>query len=414
MIMSNLIMSLRRIGVLMAAAFLMIIAFAVIIPGSTKAAEKPSYTISPNTKPIDKTMMRYTGYNNYTKYYYLIRSYLEKLEKNGGGTLVLNKGTYTITNTLYVPSNVTILMKDGVNIVKGNKTGTSKFKAAKSIFQFIRPSKASKSGIYGKYNGEKNISFIGEGTVTIDMKYKKDGIAMIMGHNQNIRVENIHFKNMYSGHFIELDASNNVVIRNNTFTDSMASPNKNKEAINIDTPDKTTAGWSQKWSTYDKTPNKNVTIENNDFQNLDRAIGTHKYSGGKYHDYLIIRHNSINITRSDAIRVMNWSNAIIEDNYIKNVCNANPGKRGILASGAINPTFRNNIFENVGRTIQFIAWKNDGPGSQYGITYNQLNQTNKQALSTNKAINTAETIVRISNTYNEYIINTEIIQLVSP
>lgn len=405
--------SLRKIGVLLAAVFLILSAYVVFEPSTTKAVENPSYTISPNTKPIDKTMLKYTTYNSYTKSYYLIRSYLEKLEKKGGGTLILNKGTYTITNTLYVPSNVSILMKDGVSILKGNKTGTSKFTAAKSIFQFIRPSKASKSGIYGEYNGEKNISLIGEGIVTIDMKYQKDSIAIILGHNQNIRIENIHFKNMYSGHFIELDASNNVVIRNNKFTDSMASPNKNKEAINIDTPDKTTAGWSQIWSTFDKTPNINVTIENNYFQNVDRAIGTHKYSGEKYHDNLIIRNNTIDNTRSDAIRVINWSNAIIENNHIKNVDNASPGKRGILASGAINPTFINNTFENVGRTMQFIAWKNDGPGSQYDITYNQLNQTNKEALTTNKAINTSETIIRINNSYNEYIKNTDIIQLVS-
>ncbi|MBB2482260.1 hypothetical protein H5P36_18965 [Bacillus sp. APMAM] len=33
--------------------------------------------------------------------------------------------------------------------------------------------------MYGSYNGEKNISFIGEGTVKVDMKYMKDGIAII-------------------------------------------------------------------------------------------------------------------------------------------------------------------------------------------------------------------------------------------
>lgn len=381
------------------------------MPNLAGAAEKVTYTITPTSKPANADMLKYTTYNQYTKHYYLLRSYLEKLEKKGGGTLILKKGTYTISNTLYVPSNTKIVMKDGVKIVKGKITGTTKFSSAKSIFQFIRPSKSAKSAVYGNYDGEKNISIIGEGNVTIDLAYELDGIALIMGHNQNITVDNIHFKNMYSGHFIELDASNNVVIQNSSFTNSKASPKQNKEAINIDTPDQTTAGWSQKWSTYDRTPNMNVTIENNTFQNLDRAIGTHKYSGDKYHDYIIIRNNSINQMRLDAIRVMNWSNALIEKNTIQNVGNGNPGTRGILASGAINPTFQYNTFENVGRTIQFIAWKNDGPGSQYPITYNQLSETNKQALKTNKAINTAESIIRINNTYNEYIQNTEKVPL---
>lgn len=33
--------------------------------------------------------------------------------------------------------------------------------------------------MYGGYNDEKNISFIGEGTAKVDMKYMKDGIAII-------------------------------------------------------------------------------------------------------------------------------------------------------------------------------------------------------------------------------------------
>lgn len=409
----NVMIGWKRLTVVGIAIIFIWSAWVMVMPDSSKAAKKVTYTISSTTKPIDKTMLKYTTYNSNTKQYYLLRSYLEKLEKMGGGTLVLKKGTYTITNTLYVPSNVTILMKNGVNIVKGKKTGTSKMLAAKSIFQLIKPSKATKSGVYGKYNGEKNISFIGEGNVTIDMDYEQDGISIIMGHNRNIKVENINFKNMYSGHFIELDASQNVVIRENSFIGSRASVKSNKEAINIDTPDKTTAGWSQNWSKYDKTPNKQVTIENNIFKTLDRAIGTHKYSSGKYHEQVVIRNNVINQTRLDAIRVMNWKNSIIENNTIKNVARRSAGIRGILASGAINPIFQNNTFENVGRTIQFIAWKNDGPGDQYAITYNELTEANKQVLVTNKAINTVETIIRINKQYNEYSKNTEKIQLMS-
>lgn len=50
--------------------------------------------------------------------------------------------------------------------------------------------------------------------------------------------------------------------------------------------------------------------------------------------------------RQDAIRVMNWSNATIENNHFENV---DPGdynsNRGIMASGALNPTFQNNFLE---------------------------------------------------------------------
>lgn len=372
------------------------------VPPKTFAA-KPSYTITPSSNTYKKKMMNFTTYNKYTKHYYVLRSYLEQLEKSGGGTLTLKKGTYTISNTLYVPSNVTIRLKDGAKIIKGTKTGTSKFKASSSIFQLIRPSKSAKKAVYGGYNGEKNISFIGEGTAMIDMKYFTDGIAIIAGHNKNIKVQNIRFQNMKSGHFIEMDATNGAVIKGNQFRGSKPSANQNKEAINLDTPDKSTNGWSQKWSKYDRTPNANVTIEGNTFYNLDRAIGTHKYSQGEYHDKIIIRSNKIEKTRQDAIRVMNWSSSIIENNTIKNVeAGPNRDRRGILASGATNPTFQNNQIENVPRPMQFMPWKNSGPGSQYKATQNKLSSANKKALATNTAKGYQENFIRINRVYNQF------------
>ncbi|WP_234396966.1 right-handed parallel beta-helix repeat-containing protein [Bacillus massiliglaciei] len=386
--------------------------FAMCLSGTNSAdAANPVYTIKPGSKPADTSMLKFSTYNTHTKHYYLLRSYLEKLEQKGGGSLVLTKGTYTISNTLYVPSNVTIRLKDGAKLVKGNQTGTSKFKASTSMFQLIRPSKSKKKAVFGLHQGEKNISFIGEGNASVDLKYLKDRIAIIMGHNQNIKVEHLTFKNMNSGHFIEMDASNGVKIQNNTFQDSKASANKVKEAINIDTPDRSTNGWSQEWSKFDKTPNQNVLIEKNSFKNLDRAVGTHKYSGGKYHNKIIIRNNKIENTRSDAIRVLNWSNSIIEKNSFLRVANGKPGIRGILASGTKNPLFQKNTFSKVGRAMQFMAWKNDGPGSQYAITYNRLSSANKKALMTNHALLTTESFIRINKQYKEYVKNTEKIQI---
>src|SRR5690554_3012459 len=91
-----------------------------------EAASKKAYTINPSSSPYKKKYVKNTNYNDKTKHYYLLRSYLEQLEKDGGGTLTLKKGKYIITNTLYVPSNVTINLQDGVRIVKGNNTGSKK------------------------------------------------------------------------------------------------------------------------------------------------------------------------------------------------------------------------------------------------------------------------------------------------
>ncbi|WP_277585057.1 right-handed parallel beta-helix repeat-containing protein [Psychrobacillus antarcticus] len=393
--------------------FLLVIAvwsLSIIIPTFSFEAKAETYTISPNSDTFNPNFQSYSTYNHHTKHYYLLRSYLEQLEKTGGGTLTLEKGTYTVSNVLFVSSNITINLEDGAKIVNGIKTGTSKLDADKSLFQLIRPSLGKEEGVYGKYEGvygkyegEKNITIIGAGTATIDLNFDKEAIAIIAGHNQNIRIENINFLNMYSGHFIEIDATKDAVISNNHFMNSKASPTKIKEAINIDTPDKLTNGWSSAWSKFDKTPNSNMRIENNAFYDLDRAIGTHKYSGGKYHDHIVIRNNKIEKMRQDAIRVLNWSNTTIENNTLQKV---EPGKynsnRGIIASGAINPTFQNNIFKDMPRAIQFTAWKNSESGSEYDITYNKLSKENKEALSTNTIFNSVEDFIRINPIYKKY------------
>lgn len=367
-----------------------------------EAAKKPVYTITPQSKPYKDKFTKLSTYNKNTKQYYVIRSYLEQLEKTGGGTLIFKAGTYNITNTLFVPSNVTIRFKDGVVINKRTKTGTSKLKATGSLFQCVAPTKAGKTGCMKKYNGMKNISFIGEGTVIIDLKYTKDCVGIIIGHNRNITVSNITFQNMKGGHFLEIDASKNVKIKNNTFKNHKASTNGNKEAINIDTPDKNTKSLNVAWTSYDCTPNTGVLIQGNTFLSLERAIGTHKYSEGKLHKNIKIIDNIINYCDQDPIRIMNWDSPVITGNYIGNVDYGTGKYRGILASGVHNPTIQNNVFENVARPIQIMAWKNSGAGSQYGIIYNTLSAENIAAMQQNTVINVEENFIRYNPEYNNY------------
>lgn len=366
---------------------------------SVDAKTMPTYKVTPQTKPIDKKMTKFSTYNSKTKQYYMLRSYLEKLEKTGGGKLILKKGVYTVTNTLYVPSNVTIQFENNVKVRKSNTTKAPKLKASLSIFQLVRPSKAQKKHVYGKFQGEKNIKFIGKGNATIDLDYKQKSLGIVMGHNKNIVIDHINFKNMNGGHFIELDASDHVVIKNSTFMASKHMKGFDKEAINIDTPDLNTKGFTHDWSKYDKQPNNNVLITNNRFSKLDRAIGTHKYSEGKLHNKIVIQNNTIDNIRSDAIRVMNWSNTIIEQNTLSNI-----GKkgvkgttRGILVSGVVNPTIENNTFKNVPRIMQFVVWKNTGPGYEYKPIYNRLNEDFKDRLQHNSAQNVSEDFIRINN-----------------
>lgn len=391
-----------------------ILLLCVIVVGVSRTTNSQAkgkvYKITTSTKPCD-TSSKYTTYNKYTKHYYVLLSYLKRLEEEGGGTIELAKGTYTISNTLFVPSNVTIKLKNGVKIVKGKKSGTSKFTASKSIFQFCSYSKSSKKGAYKKYNGENYIQLIGEGTAIIDMNYDEDAVGIMMCHNRDVKISGITFQNMYSGHFIEMDASKNVTVSKCTFKNHKDSMNNNKEAINLDTPDKETNGFHADWSSYDKTANENVLIKNCTFKNLERSVGTHKYSQNKLHKKIQIIDNIITNCDQDAIRVMNWSEPIIKGNKITNVANKKAGLRAILVSGVVNPRISDNVFKDVSRPIQIIPWKNTGDGDQYDIIYNTISDACIEIMKNNKLINGDEYFIRYSTTYMEYTKNTTKIPL---
>lgn len=56
----------------------------------------------------------------------------------------------------------------------------------------------------------------------------------------------------------------------------------------------------------------------------------------------------------------------------------------------------------MGRPAQCIAWKNDGPGSAYPITYNDFTEQNLADMATNKGKKLTERYIRISPEYNVF------------
>lgn len=363
-------------------------------------AKKKTYTMTAKSKPMNKKYLKSYRYTKKTRTYYALRDRLERLEKSKGGTIVLKKGTYSLSNAVYVPSNVTIIFKDGVKFTKGKSTGVKGWKASSSMFQLIKPSKSKKKRVYGKYNGMKNITFKGEGNAVIDMKYFNKGISIITGHNQNVKITGLTFKNMQTGHFIEMDATKNVSVTDCKFYNGRG--DTKKEAINLDTPDKATGGYSQEWSKFDKTPNYKVNIENCYFSNMGRAIGTHQYSEGKYHTYVTIKNCRIYKMKEDAIRMMNWKYPVVTDNTIDTItirsCN------GMLGSGLIYPTIKNNTLKNIGAKAMLIApWKNPNkPANKYAITYNKFSQQNLNDLAENTGIKVNDNYIKIAWKYKEY------------
>lgn len=331
------------------------------------------YAITAGQRPYREYYTDNTWYNQYTNDYYVFKSYLEQLERVGGGTLTVNAGTYSITNSLYVPSNTKIIFKDGAVINKGTYTGfpNNILVPSQSVFQLVPPSLATGTEVVPGYNGSHDVEIIGEGNVIMDMLFYYGATAIIMAHNNNVVVRNINFRNYLGHHFMEINSSQNVLVENCTFIGSKSTSSKDdhKEAINIDTPDFNTGGLNLGWAKHDRTPINNVTIQNNSFDGVLRAIGSHKYSVSLidnmtqvYHTNLNILNNTITNTMGYAIRGINWKNCVIKGNTFKNIKSGTVA--AICMSGAVNPTITENIFDTANRPI--ILNSTDSSSSSLG------------------------------------------------
>lgn len=347
-------------------------------------AKRKNYTVKANQK-VTGRYAKSKDLNANTKHYFLLRSYMDKLEKNGGGTLTLKKGTYKITNILYVPSNVTINFEDGVKLIKWTKMGSAKFKAAEGIFQVV-PYKLSQKKKKGKaYSGSRNVKFIGKGNVTMDLKYIKNSKAIVTAHCQNVVIDNITFLHMNTGHFLEVDATKNLVVKNCHFSGVSSNSPYTKEAINIDTPDPITGGVNLTWSSLDKTPERDITIENCKFSKLKRGIGTHKYSqkkvGGKwtencYHENISIKNNTFDHVTDTGIFMLNWRNVTIAENTFDS-CTLSMNFRGVVKPVSISHNvFKNSpvtqTFTGEKQNLYYMGYKSPGKGNVYAPIFNDL------------------------------------------
>ncbi len=377
----------KRLFIVYAFAFTMLLA-GMSFNQTTASAAKGKYTVKTSTKPCNSTYTKDATYNKKTKHYYMLRSYLEKLEKDGGGTLTLKKGTYNIPCTLYVPSNVTIKFKKGVTLNKTTKTGTKKLKASSSMFELVPPSKSAKKGKVAKYKSSKNVSFVGTGNTTINMKKRDESVAIVMGHNKNVSISGIKFKNMKGGSFLTIAGCNNVTVSGCTFyghTD--LSGDANLYAVRLEVPDSKTKAFPYKWSKTDKTANQTINITGNKFSKLNSAIGSDKYTESVNHSGISVTSNTFSSLDNNAIRILNWNTPVIQSNTFSNIAGGSGTYCGILASGVIEPTITANTFDYVGTPIKIVPATNTGKGKTYTTTYSTISSAYATYMESNNVTN---------------------------
>ena len=309
--------------------------------------------LRPETRPYRERYTDEDTYRGNTKGYYQLRSYMEQLEYCGGGTLTLKKGTYYISNAVCIPSNVKIVFEDGVVIKKTKAIYQTELDNHKVIFIFVPPSKEKKKESVSGYGGTHDVTMTGIGNVVIDCNNKLPGRGMDMGHCRNIVIENLTFHNQYGSHYIELNSSQNVIVRNCNFWKFRDYKGDTyKEAINIDGTDYAVNGFNHVWSKHDKTVCQNIEITNCKFTDLGTAIGSHTYVANQgqqcYHTNIRITNNVFFGSTNCAIRALNWKNVLIADNSFRDIGIQNGEKNfSIFMGGVIDATVTRTAFANV-------------------------------------------------------------------
>lgn len=335
------------------------------------ATQTKVFIVSPKSNPYQNKYVGSYGFTEQTRAYYVLRSYLEYFANAGGGELHLKKGTYNLLYCLYIPSNTTIVFEDGVTIKRMDKS---------ALFTLCSYNDLHTGKKFYGYNGVHDIKLIGKGNVVFDKEYGGNA-AILMGHTKNILIEGITFAHMSdtSSHFIEMDASYNVEVRNCTFRDSTSSGKK--EAINLDVPDAATGGFTWEGSSMDKTANDTIYIHDNVFKNLTAGVGTHMYTPGHPHKNIRIENNSFSACRTFAIRAQNWEDSYILNNTFYNISASDDSALAVDARGISNVIVKGNTVTNSDAFMKIIVSTYSAstiatrPGlANYDPVYNSVNE----------------------------------------
>ncbi len=223
----------------------------------------------------------------------------------------------------------------------------------KVIFIFVPPSKAKVKEAIGGYGGTHDVTMTGIGNVVIDCNNKLPGRGMDLGHCRNIVIENLTFHNQYGSHYIELNSSDHVTVKNCNFWKFCDYKGDTyKEAINIDGTDYAVNGFNHIWSKHDKTICYNIEITGCKFTDLGTAIGSHTYLADqgqqRYHTNIQIKNNIFYGSTNCAIRALNWRNVVIADNSFRDIGIQNGAKNfSIFMGGVVDATVTRNAFANV-------------------------------------------------------------------
>ena len=220
-----------------------------------------------------------------------------------GGQIKFTSGSYSITDTLYLSSNSSVVCDKDVTFVK---------KCKPAMFMTRVTDKTT------KFNGVHDLSWTG-GDIVSDVTGSTQSNIFSIVHAKGVLIQNVRFFRDRAQHCIEVNASKDVQIISCTFSDHK--PYKDyKEAIQIDFANYAGLTYAAADApTYDGTHCRDISIRKCIFSESATAIGTHTVShADKFHKGILIDYCDYFGDKTGVFaRLLNMRAVTVTNNYVE-------------------------------------------------------------------------------------------------
>src|SRR5690606_98728 len=275
-----------------------------------------------------------------------IQAALDAANSAGGGEVYVPTGSYALKAPLRIYSNTRL---------RADKRAT--FIRAASYSPMLLPGIGDVDG----YEGVQNVEVSG-GTWDGNGSQFPSGFSHLMfGHARNILIQDVQLVNNYNSHCIELNACQNVIVRNCIMKGYAGT--RIAEAVQIDLAKDSNV--FPHYGNYDNTPCDNILISGCVVEDYSRGIGGHNATAGVFHTNIrIIGCHFRNLT-DQAIRGYQWKYVSIIGNTFENCrmgVEMRPGS-GADASQCGYYVIKGNVFNKMTSTSDgYGVWLNGDPG----------------------------------------------------
>lgn len=277
----------------------------------------------------DYVVVRTTGTNTD------IQAVFDIAETNGGGSITIPKGIWTINSPLLIPSNIKLYLSPGAIIRRG----------LSSVNNLLRN---KSNGTLGGYTANQDITISGGEWDGNAASFPNTNCTLIaFGHCDNILVEEGEFYGVDQWHQVEFNAVRRGVARNNLFRDHPG----DTELLQLDGA--ISSGAFPWFGPFDNTFCDDTLVQGNTFRNAFRGFGSHASFAGRWHKNTRIVDNHFASISKWGLELQDYRSVVIDNNTFDD-CGI-----GIYAFSVANQlctsfVVSNNVFTNSGTRAAYF------------------------------------------------------------